>query len=216
MSADASEFRDGLVELVKRMYVVILGLGFSFIIRDLLLADYGPVVAAAKLLYFLGLYYFLSYDWMAYTVLVDAYPYSVGERAGLAPQGRFYADLTHLLIKAGLIFLALQTLDAVTLAGASLLFAGWHVTIVLWHLFAHLEYDTYDVTWRSHSRMIGLYLALAAGMLALADAAASPSGRLLLVLLLMLVVVLYATSRKRTLIAQLTRASEPDCGADAG
>jgi hypothetical protein len=189
------------------MYVVVLGLGFTFIVRDFLLTDYGPFTTAAKLLYFIGLYYFLSYDWIAYALLIESYPYSLTETTDLVAQGRFYADLTHLLLKAGLIFLALQTLDAVTLAVAALLFAGWHLAIVFWHMLARVEYDTYPVSWLSHGVMIIFYLVFAVLMVAFDDFVISAFDRLLSVLVLIGFAVGYATYRKRELLSQLE--SEP-------
>jgi len=185
------------------MYVVVLGLGFTFIVRDLLLTDYSHFTAVTKLLYFVGLYYFLSYDWIAYTLLITAYPYSITESTGLVYQARFYADLTHLLLKAGLIFLALQTLDAATLAVAALLFAGWHVAIVFWHLLARVEYDTYRVSWLSHGVMLVCYLAFATLLVAFDGFVSSAVDRFLSVLVLVGFAVGYATYRKRELLSQL-------------
>lgn len=186
------------------MYLIILSLGFTFIVRDLILTGYEHFDFAAKLLYFLGLYYFLSYDWIAYTLLVDEYPYSMTEDLDFRYQGRFYTDLTHLLFKSGLIFLALRTLDFVTLAFASVLFALWHAAIVGWHLFAQYEYDQYEdeVDWEIHLVMVPLYLVLSVWILVFGNDIARQFDDLVLVIILMIFVVWFSTYRKRDLIEQ--------------
>jgi hypothetical protein len=196
---------DNSTKLIKDMYLIILGLGFTFIVQDLMLTGYGLYDFVTKLIYFLGLYYFLSYDWIAYTLIINRYPYSMTESLKLRYQGRFYADLSHLLIKSGLIFLALRTLDYVTLAFASGLFALWHIAIVGWHLFAQYEYDQYkdEVNWEIHWVMFPLYLLLGSGILILGNAIALRSNSIALVVILMVIVVGFSTYRKRDLIEQL-------------
>lgn len=72
--ADVSRVDADLEELMKGVYLLVLGLGFTFVVRDLLASLGTPVRAAAELLYFLALYYFLTYDWIAYCALIASFP----------------------------------------------------------------------------------------------------------------------------------------------
>lgn len=108
--------------------------------------------------------------------------------------------MTHLVIKTLLIFLVLRPLEFAVLAAAALLFAGWHATIVGWHLFAVREYDDYTVSWLSHAAMGGMYLGLVPVFFATYRHLSAPYERFVAVLLLSTVVVWYATRRKQTLI----------------
>lgn len=203
-------------ELIEEIYLIVVGLGFAFIIRDLVIRDFSStqfsfVKIVAELVYFGTIYYFLAFDWVAYRLLIEKYPYSIAGDTSRFPQGRFFTDATHLIIMAVLIFLALRPLDLLRLLAASALFAAWHLAIVLWHIFARLEYGAnYTVTWRSHAGMVLLYLALGLIMVFLHGIIPEPYDILALVALLSIIVVTYAMIRKQKLIQQLS--PEPSFG----
>ena len=209
MTDDPHPINASLERWIKNIYLIVLGLGFSFIIRDLVVRFETPVVTVTTVVYFLALYYFLSYDWIAYSALINEYPYEVAEHSDLFYQGRFYIDMTHLLFKTVLIFLPLRPYNRVTLAAIPGLFAAWHATVVVWHEFGRREYpDGYDVPSRSHALMVFPFVGLSGGVWFLFARFPGQYTALVLVLVLSSVILYYTTFRKRTIIRKLGTGSE--------
>lgn len=191
-----------LEEFVREIYIILLGLGFA-LFAERFLSEYFATgtLYVSQLLYFVAIYYFLSYDWMAFNVLIDRYPYPVGPDAPLQGHGRFYADLVALLVKSLLIFVATQPLDVSNVQLAALALAAWHGCILTWYYFLGREVDDLPRVWPAQAAMSAVYVGFA-GALTRAPAKPRPLVADGVVILLALIVFGYAASRKRTLAAQ--------------
>ena len=202
----------GLDEFVRQVYLVILGFGFA-IFAETILMDL-PARGTAlvpQLVYFAAVYYFIAYDWLAYNVLSDRFPYPVSATAPFGGLGRFYADLAALLVKAFIVFIATQPLTYRTLLFAGGLFAVWHLVIAGWFLVGRMEGVTAS-SGGPHLRMSLLYAGLTAGAFAANRTFGVPpdAANLPFVVLLSGVVVAYSTVRTRTLIRTRLDDSAPD------
>jgi len=147
-----------LEHYAKEIYVVVLGLGFAYFIGSFisdLSGDVRPVNLAMRLVYFCSLYYFFTYDWIAYNSLVRNFPYSI--TVSLRSLGRFYTDLFALLVKACLLFLAAQVVDYLNTLLIAILFVCWHATILVWYYFARSDYANMPRLWPTHVRMMIVY-----------------------------------------------------------
>jgi len=146
-----------LEQYVKEIYILILGLGFALFVSTFTANAFaGGAFNLSALVYFGSLYFFLTYDWIAYNLLMEKFPYRLAY--GLSSFGRFYADLTALLIKTFLIYLSTQEVNFIHTIAGTLLFALWHLTIICWHRFAQREYTVSRTIWQSHLFMVFTYL----------------------------------------------------------
>lgn len=205
-----TEFGRELEHYIREIYVIILGLGFGFFVQSFVnnLFNNGTFKITG-LVFFLSLYYFFSYDWVAYTSLTRRFPYRVTRN--LRSMGRFYSDLFALLVKACLIFIATQRVDFYHLLSAAILFSLWHASILVWYYFGTREQrevggDDMPEIWRSHLFMVAIYLAFSLGLLYSGISwpqTWTGTGVRLSLLLLCTIIVLHAALRKRYLLEQL-------------
>jgi hypothetical protein len=111
---DAEVGKD-LVRYHQEIYIVVLGLGFGFFAQNFVGDLFEPGTSTLwkyimsqlmGLIFFISLYYFFAYDWIAYNILLRRFPYTI--TGNLLSMGRCYADLVALLVKASLISIAAQ------------------------------------------------------------------------------------------------------------
>ncbi len=200
------EIRKSLEQFVKEIYIVILGVGFAYFASGFLdqLFNKG-IFNWSQLVYFCSLYYFLSYDWIAYNSLICRFPYKI--LSGSLSFGRFYSDLFALVLKTGLIFLSTQTVSVLHLISAATLFLGWHGTILVWFYFAKRDdYEILPKIWNSHIFMIGIYLLYASSLLFLqrfTNIFTCETTLFVFLLILCVIIVGHARWRKKFLIKGL-------------
>ncbi len=151
-----TDITKNLEDYGREIYIVVLGLGFTFFVSDFIEEFFNKnTFSWDKLIYFIAIYYFFTYDWIAYTTLLDRFPYKPTPK--LLSLGRLYCDLFALLIKTSLIFLSTQTKTASHILSSSVLFAIWHSTIAVWYFFAKRDYNDLPPIWKSHLYMILVY-----------------------------------------------------------
>ncbi len=192
---------------VKEIYILVLGLGFAVFAMQFItsLVD-KQTFKALQLVYFSTIYYFMAYEWVAYALLTAKYPYKISARA--ASQGRFYADLAALVLKAGLIFVAAEVDTIFHLLFVVALFLAWHLVILVWLAFARRDWPSLpsDVA-RTHQVMVGWYATCAVLLLLvgwrLPTVTQNPLVTAAVTAAVCLVIAGYATWRKRELILKL-------------
>ena len=204
----SDEIKKSLVDYIKRIYLIILGLGFSYFIIKFFDGVYGTY----QLIYFFSIYYFISYDWTAYIILINRYPYKIS--SNILSQGRFYSDYFALVLKGGLIFLSSLTIIAPpnivstgTLFSIATLFLLWHFTIIAWFYFAKKEYTEssneyreLSKNWWPHSIMIIFYCLY---IFVLRFYQIKNPILLTLYFVLCMAIVVFATWRRKNLIEKL-------------
>ncbi len=194
---------------VREIYIIVLGLGFALFVSEFVNAISNPhdmrlISLALSVAYFCSLYYFFTYDWIAYNSLIRRFPYVV--TGDLSSMGRFYTDLFALLVKACLLFLATQTVDYYQILSVVALFAVWHVTMVVWYYFGIRDYSTIPLLWSTHVVMVGIYLVycfLLVQALRYFPHLQTAAGIRIPVIVLCLIIVGHATWRKKYLLKRL-------------
>lgn len=147
-----------LQHYVKEIYIIILGVGFVLFVQEGAFTNGlldGGRWEIASLVYFCALYFFFTYDWIAYNTLMDSLPYAITAR--WQSLGRFYTDLFALLLKTFLIYLAAREASYLQVLCVAVLFAMWHCTICVWYAFARRENAKIPNITRSHIIMIIVY-----------------------------------------------------------
>lgn len=212
ISITLDEITRSLEQFVKEVYIIILGLGFAYFAKGLLENIFTISIfnSLTQFIYFCSLYYFLSYDWIAYNSLIYKYPYKI---YGNKPTfGRFYSDIFALILKSVLIFVSTQTVDIANLFLAAILFIMWHLTIIIWYYFAKQEYENLPIIWNHHIAMIIRYFLYVFILLIIQTLFQnlSENKTLIFVLLVFLcfMVVRYARQRKIYLIDVLKNEEE--------
>jgi len=203
----AAEGSKVLSRYVEEVYIIILGIGFILFVTE---GDFAkPLFDTGSfnwppLLYFFSLYFFLTYDWIAYNSLIERYPYPVSHsRVSL---GRFFCDIFALLIKSFLIFLSTREVTYIHVLSASFLFVLWHSTIMVWYAFAKSDQVKPPPIWRTHLLMVVVYAIFGLALRFLSNRFPifiANKVNIFLVVLCM-IIILHAFIRMRYLLKRLT------------